>query len=1502
TFAEGDGSEIEGELGVFDPTILRNGIHRMRLYAEDLSGNSTVVENCAMVEGGLKVGQVNFPIVDMEIPQIGFTMVSGREYDSRLQEPGDFGPGWNLPSKNVTAAVTTPLGNDWGQNVGGGFITAYILVEKKQHVVVIRFSDEEIIKFKMNVGPRTSMLIPFEGGHRPMTVSFSPLEGTQGSLTALDRDRHVMLLHGSIYDVDMRLYNPSRFRYTAVDGKIFIINTEKGLESVTDTYGHTISYDDDSIKHSSGATIAIERGTGNRIETISDQLGRTYEYHYNEDGVLDRVVQKGDGPMALRFAGAYSYNMGITEKPVLKAIKAPDGTELGQFEYNSEGRLIGMIDGNGNRVMYGFDIPNHRQTVTDRLGNETLYEYDNKGNVTHKVDPQGNEFFWTYDSDSNLLSASDPQDHTKTYTYDENGNMLTETDPLGNQKEYTYNLRNQVLTKTDSMGNSTTYSYDSNGEQLTVTDAMGNTITNTYDSHGNLESVADADENTTTYEYDNSGNRTRIVDALGNEANFIFDLKGNELSKTMTRTTESGLATITTNMDYNIRGDLTCVTDSENNSTLTEYNSTGKKSATIDRNGNRTTYEYDNEGNLTKQIYPDGATRNRTYDAEGNIVRATGKQGETRQYTFNSQKLVTRTVNPDGSSRNMEYNAAGRLTAVIDERGNKTSFEYDAAGRKTKIIDPLSNEFTYTYDSNSNRLSMTDAKGNTTGYEYDALNRLTRTIFPDGTFTTMEYTSGNQKASVTNQAGNTTKFEYDAIGQLTKVIDAMEGETVYTYDEAGNLLSQTAPNNNTKNWVYDNEGRVIKLSLPMGNTRSFSYDPAGNLTGTTDFNGNSISYTYDCNNRLTGKTYPDSSEVVFTYTESGQKKTAAYLNSATTYTYDITGRITKVVNPDSTQISYTYDEKGNRISITVPSGTTHYTYDALSRLATVTDPADGVTTYTYDAVGNRSQVVYPNGAITEYTNDTLGRLVYLENKNSSGSILSSYRYTLSPTGSRLQAEENNGRVVRYTYDKLSRLMEEDITDLVHGDEAISYSYDAFGNRLSKTNLSGTTTYTYNDNDQLTAETGHDYTYNYSYDNNGNTTSKTDGSNTTVYTYGYENEMLSVETGSDKTEYAYDADSARISSTTNGTITRYLVDKNRKHAQVLEERGDNGTLTVSYIYGDDLISQHRNEAASYYHYDAQQSVRQLTNDAGIVTDAYVYDAFGVLINGEGSTENNYLYAGEQFDAAVGLYYLRARWMNQQNGRFTSMDPFVGDYMAPESLHKYSYAKNNPVDYNDPSGLFFNMQGVATAQSIYNTISKSFRIAKLFGMVKRFHAVVDILNTLRSLPAFLDPSVWAPIFNRSYGPAKSGIGFTKMSSGAFWSGAYYNLMSNIPTLTGHVLTEHKQTLVNGYAKRKRSNTSIAVFLPTPERCALPGIAVRLPKATLGGFKVSLRFGGSGQKGRLFGLGFQFTKSSFRQIFRMDHHEYHTEQKEKDSKLRWPSGDFHYHVSAGDKQPKK
>jgi RHS repeat-associated protein len=62
----------------------------------------------------------------------------------------------------------------------------------------------------------------------------------------------------------------------------------------------------------------------------------------------------------------------------------------------------------------------------------------------------------------------------------------------------------------------------------------------------------------------------------------------------------------------------------------------------------------------------------------------------------------------------------------------------------------------------------------------------------------------------------------------------------------------------------------------------------------------------------------------------------------------------------------------------------------------------------------------------------------------------------------------------------------------------------------------------------------------------------------------------------------------------------------------------------------------------------------------------------------------LYTGEQFDTGLQQYYLRARYYNQNNGRFNQIDPFAGSSFDPQSLHKYTYAHNDPVNGVDPSG--------------------------------------------------------------------------------------------------------------------------------------------------------------------------------------------------------------------------
>jgi RHS repeat-associated protein len=178
---------------------------------------------------------------------------------------------------------------------------------------------------------------------------------------------------------------------------------------------------------------------------------------------------------------------------------------------------------------------------------------------------------------------------------------------------------------------------------------------------------------------------------------------------------------------------------------------------------------------------------------------------------------------------------------------------------------------------------------------------------------------------------------------------------------------------------------------------------------------------------------------------------------------------------------------------------------------------------------------------------------------------------------------------------------------------------------------------------------------------------------------------------------YDGDGNRVRKTVAGVTTTYLVDTLNPtgYAQVLYETAQGPGVNSdnrAYVYGLERISQQRSfflnfqngTQTSYYVYDGHGSVRALADPTGAATDSYDYDAFGNLIHSTGSTPNNYLYSGEQYDPDLHLYYNRARYLNVSAGRFLSTDTFEGYNNEPVSLHRYLFAGGDPVNRLDPSG--------------------------------------------------------------------------------------------------------------------------------------------------------------------------------------------------------------------------
>ena len=364
-----------------------------------------------------------------------------------------------------------------------------------------------------------------------------------------------------------------------------------------------------------------------------------------------------------------------------------------------------------------------------------------------------------------------------------------------------------------------------------------------------------------------------------------------------------------------------------------------------------------------------------------------------------------------------------------------------------------------------------------------------------------------------------------------------------------------------------------------------------------------------------------------------------------------------------------------------------YTYDGLNRLSTVVDnnlPGQNTTTYTYDPASNVATVATPNGLTSKFTYDTLNRLTEL-----STPPVADYKYTLGLTGNRTGSTEQGGRTLNWSYDGIYRLTNETIAgDPTNNNGSASYTLDPVGNRTSVNSTFSVidpVAGSYNPDDQLASE---------SYDANGNTIAAGGIS----YTYDSQNHMLTASGNGKSISMIYDAFGNRVAKTVNGVTTQYLVEDDVNptgYPQVIEELTgpfSAGAVTRTYTYGLQRISQLLSPqltgkgtwTPSFYVYDGGGSVRQLTDSNGNKTDTYEYDAFGNSFTKTGTTPNNYLYRGEQYDQDLALYYLRARYYDPATGRFLSRDPEDGNAYDPASLHKYLYANGDPVNGIDPTG--------------------------------------------------------------------------------------------------------------------------------------------------------------------------------------------------------------------------
>ncbi len=644
-----------------------------------------------------------------------------------------------------------------------------------------------------------------------------------------------------------------------------------------------------------------------------------------------------------------------------------------------------------------------------------------------------------------------------------------------------------------SNNNATTCTYSALGELVTITDASGRALTLGY-SNGRLTHIEDYEGRiwnlsyvngrltaisepalagivyNTSFAYDGGNNVAGIQNRLGSQWVFAYDsanglvAMSDPYGKGWTfRSARAHIApgTLTPSPVGNEPNPLPGAgaggggSGSDNPQRVWPSDVYGAGGVT-DPTGATVEYGIDNQG---RTVAVKGATDDRavfSYDNANNRISAEMDSGATQQWTYNAQGDALTHRDPLNNVTVTNYNAAGLPVSVTDPLGHVNLYGYDARGNRTTHTDPLGNVSVTAYDADGQAISATDARGAVSQFTYDVRGNLTQSVDPLGAITTLQY------------MGDT-----DRIAEQT---DALNRVTAYQYDEWGRQTGYTHPTtgNPGVSFVYDAEGRTVQTTDATG-VRSYQYDVWGRKTHLDDPMG------------------------------------------MTDAVYDVAGRL---------------------LTQTDAAGRTHsYDFDALKRLTSVSD-GNQTATYDYTINNQMSAAHYPNGTRAEYSYDVAGQIVNVAHKRADNSLIVSYSAVYDVAGRMTQVtEQPSGAVTSYLFDDASRLIREERT----GDRSYfsEYTYDAMGlclTALRSVNgvVSHNGQYQYNSAGRVTqvqdAATG--ATTLYSYSATGNLQSITEGQEQTLYSYNERNELVA-ESHQSATgpvaitfEHAYGADGKR----------------------------------------------------------------------------------------------------------------------------------------------------------------------------------------------------------------------------------------------------------------------------------------------------------------------------------------------------------------------------------------
>ena len=646
-----------------------------------------------------------------------------------------------------------------------------------------------------------------------------------------------------------------------------------------------------------------------------------------------------------------------------------------------------------------------------------------------------------------------------------------------------------------------------------------------------------------------------------------------------------------------------------------------------------------------------------SYDVLGRVIETrspykTSYVTSTTKYT----NLDVEITNPKSQVRKEKRDLSGQVIEVVDPNNGITKFAYDARGNMREMRDPALNTTTVGYDLRDRKTSMSDPDKGSWVYKYNSFGDLVCQMDGKGQTSVQRYDIAGRAFS---------RIDRNAGGNCDNATGAVDKYTQWTYDTASNGLGQLAS-------VFD--------STSVGGSaqyqQSFTYDSFGRATGTTTSMPGHLGVVSSHHEKMTydefGRVYQsfDAARVSNSFTTNGVQNV-----------YNAQGYLHKAVDAVShsgVQQAYytvkTMNARGNVTSAEYGNGVTQ---------AADYYPETGLTR---TLRADRALVTLPLQDIT-LDWDELGNLDWREERGI--------------------ASDQVRRNIRedFDYDNLNRLN----TWVSSGDLTANETanYNSIDNITDKTGIGN---YLYgtqcgagtNAGPHALCRAG---TTNYNYDQNGNMLNDSAGRTMKYTSYDLPSE---ISKGGHKTEFSYGPSRARYkridSSGSQVTTTLYLGSVEKVYYS------DGSIQWKRNIAGVGLITQTVNntgtklgEAQRYLIKDHLGSLSLITDEIGAVEQSDYFDPWGrerkIITSGsikQWLADNSNFriankpittrgFTGHEQLAEVGLIHMNGRIYDGALGRFVQADPIIQDPLRVQSLNRYSYVWNNPLNATDPTGF-------------------------------------------------------------------------------------------------------------------------------------------------------------------------------------------------------------------------